>query len=379
MKLYCIAGLIVSGEDLPESFRPFETETANKIDCRIQKSACEISIQKKALHTYQHQSFIVEKLCDGRWYYTSPPQLPPMQVLVSANYQKIIFYLPDTGCREQQQMQLTLFLRIALECRFIKKDIVALHSACVVYNGEAVAFSGESGIGKSTRAQHWAEFRDAKWLSGDRPAIKLHGDMVIACGVPWDGKEQIFQADEWPLKAILEVRRSSFCGLRRLSGLQAKRFLTGQCFIPMWDTQTAARAIHNIQVLAAKITVYRAFGSHKEEDAKAIKAILFDLPEKIGKEQSDMKIKKGFRLTKIVGEYMVLPTDENIRKFDGAVILNEVSAFIYEQLEKDISREDLLNLILTEFDVEPAVAKADLDALLEIFAEYGMLDCESNE
>ena len=92
----------------------------------------------------------------------------------------------------------------------------------------------------------------------------------------------------------------------------------------------------------------------------------------ITKEQ--MKIKQGFVLRNVVDEFIVMPTGDNIAKFEGAVVLNEVSAFIFKQLENPVSREDLLAAMLGEYDVDEATAAADLDALLEKLADMGVLE-----
>lgn len=87
-----------------------------------------------------------------------------------------------------------------------------------------------------------------------------------------------------------------------------------------------------------------------------------------------MRIKEGFVLRNVMDEYIVMPTGDNTAKFDGAVILNEVSAFIYKLLEHPMCRDDLLAAILNEYDVDEATASADLDALLNKLAEMGVLE-----
>ena len=86
-----------------------------------------------------------------------------------------------------------------------------------------------------------------------------------------------------------------------------------------------------------------------------------------------MKAKQGFVLRNVVDEYILMPTGDNIGKFNGTVLLNEVSALVWEKLQNPISREDLLKAILDEFEVEKAVAAADLDALLAKLKEYGVI------
>ena len=87
-----------------------------------------------------------------------------------------------------------------------------------------------------------------------------------------------------------------------------------------------------------------------------------------------MKIREGFTLRNVADEFIVIPTGENIAKFEGAVVLSDVAAFVFEQLKRPVSREDLLALVLAEFDVDKATASADLDALLAQFREMELLE-----
>ena len=69
-----------------------------------------------------------------------------------------------------------------------------------------------------------------------------------------------------------------------------------------------------------------------------------------------------------------MPTGDNIAKFDGSVVLNEVSAFIYKLLENPVCREDLLTAVLNEYEVDESTASADLDALLNKLDKMGVLE-----
>lgn len=87
-----------------------------------------------------------------------------------------------------------------------------------------------------------------------------------------------------------------------------------------------------------------------------------------------MKIKDGFVLRNVVDEFIVMPTGDNIAKFDGAVVLNEVSAFVFEQLKHPVSKEDLLLAMLAEFDVDEETARKDLDDLIEKFKSMDLIE-----
>ncbi len=61
-----------------------------------------------------------------------------------------------------------------------------------------------------------------------------------------------------------------------------------------------------------------------------------------------MKAKEGFVLRNIVDEYILMPVGDNIAEFKGTILLNEVSALIWEKLQNPVSKEDLLQAVLDE-------------------------------
>ena len=314
---------------------------------------------------------IIRNLPDGGYLFCAANANQQSCAVLERNGEAIQLYV-DAAQRNSDSIR--FLLRTAFECRFCYEGIVSLHAACVELDGFAVAFTGKSGLGKSTRARAWVEGLGAQFISGDRPAVRLEKDGCVACGVPWDGKEQIFRDVERPLKCILEVRRSPANYVRRLSEEQARQVIMQQSFIPMWDTDAAVMAIANVRGLIRKTPVYRVFCGAEAEDARAIYDILVNHPEQIRKEEKEMKIRDGFVLRNVVDEFIVMPTGENIAKFEGAVVLNEVSAFVFRQLENAVSRDDLLTVIVNEFDVDEVTAAADLDELLAQFGKMGLLE-----
>ena len=313
----------------------------------------------------------IAQVLTGGWVLWLRNKMGLPYVRTDSGYQSIEFYSDE----DQKVSDNSRFLlRTAFECRFCYEGIVSLHAACVEMGDFAVAFTGHSGLGKSTRARAWVEGLGAQWISGDRPAVRLEKQGSTACGVPWDGKEQIFRDVEVPLKCIMEVRRSPVNYIRKLSEDQARQLIMQQSFVPMWDTDAAVMAMANVRRLVRQTPVYRVFCGPDAEDAKAIHDILVNHPELIREEKEQMKIKEGFVLRNVVDEFIVMPTGDNIAKFEGAVVLNEVSAFVFKQLENPVSRDDLLTAMLNEYEVDEVTAAADLDALLEKFDEMGVLE-----
>lgn len=314
------------------------------------------------------------KTSDGKWLYCGNNGNAIPCVTATPDYAQIEAYVATLTEQEVNGAATRFLMRTAFESRFCYEKTVSLHAACVEVEDFAVAFTGPSGMGKSTRAAAWVKAFGAQLISGDRPAVRIEEHGSMACGVPWDGKEQIFRDVEKPLRCILEVRRSKSNYLRRLSREQARKLIIQQSFVPMWDTDAAFMAMANVSALIRRTPVYRVFCGPDENAAQVIYDILVNQPVLIREEAKDMKIKEGFVLRNVMDEFIVMPTGDNIAKFDGAVVLNEVSAFIYKLLETEMSREDLLIAILNEYDVDEATASADLDALLNKLAAMGVVE-----
>lgn len=324
---------------------------------------------KKIIHTFDHTDINVAVL-EEDWLYTLSED-SDYQLLVSSDYKKMTAYITAPYIHYQKLQPL---LRSALECASAYRGIISLHSACVEVEGYGVCFTAPSGVGKSTRARSWEKAFGAKMISGDRPQIKKCENGYYACGVPWDGKECIHMNVSVPLLAICRVVRSSHTKIRKLSVTQARRVLMQQCFIPMWDTDTSMRIMELITILCRKMSVYMVFCGPDEKAAQEVRNLLCLNQDNILEEEKDMKIKSSFILREVAGEYLVVPTGENIEIFDGAIVLNEISAFVWKKLENGTSRDELLADILDEYDVEQNIAEQDLDDLLDRMRSYGVLE-----
>ena len=88
-----------------------------------------------------------------------------------------------------------------------------------------------------------------------------------------------------------------------------------------------------------------------------------------------MKIKSGFIVQKIIDDYIVVPTGDNIVDFAVAVSLNESGAYLWELLQEETEEANLVESMLTEFEgVDEATAKADVSEFLTLLRENGFLE-----
>ncbi len=70
-----------------------------------------------------------------------------------------------------------------------------------------------------------------------------------------------------------------------------------------------------------------------------------------------MKLKKDFILREIMGDVVLVPINQSTSQFNGLITVNELGKFIWENLEKVQDENDLLQLILDEYEVDRDVAK----------------------
>lgn len=87
-----------------------------------------------------------------------------------------------------------------------------------------------------------------------------------------------------------------------------------------------------------------------------------------------MKIKEGFMLRNFGEDYIVVAVGDDADNFNKLITLNNVGAFIYEQLNKDITFEEICKRVLDKYDIDSNTAQTDVKAFLTNVRKAGLLD-----
>ena len=112
----------------------------------------------------------------------------------------------------------------------LSRDTLAIHSSCIVHQGKAVLFLGESGTGKSTHTRLWREHIDgAVLLNDDSPMIRVENGKVWAYGSPWSGKTPCYKQERYELKACVRLSQAPYNKIQKLSILQAYGAIHPSC------------------------------------------------------------------------------------------------------------------------------------------------------
>lgn len=78
-----------------------------------------------------------------------------------------------------------------------------------------------------------------------------------------------------------------------------------------------------------------------------------------------MIIKKDLLKREVAGECFLIPTGKTVYEYNGMFILTELAAFVWDLLPRVQNKEEILQAILAEYEVEEAVARADLQTFLD--------------
>ncbi len=85
-----------------------------------------------------------------------------------------------------------------------------------------------------------------------------------------------------------------------------------------------------------------------------------------------MKIKDEFVTQTVENEHIMVAVDSNI--FSGLVRSNKTAAFIIEQLKTNVTREEIIEKMLSHYDGVRSTIEKDVDMVIENLKRIGALD-----
>lgn len=133
-----------------------------------------------------------------------------------------------------------------------------IHASSLAWRGQGVAFSANSGTGKSTHVGLWRErFGDeVTVVNDDKPAIVFEEDKPMLCGTPWSGKTALNSNLKVPLRAIVFIERGAENSIRRLDVMDSYFYLCSQIARPYYDASVGEKMIEFAERLLATVPIY---------------------------------------------------------------------------------------------------------------------------
>ena len=87
-----------------------------------------------------------------------------------------------------------------------------------------------------------------------------------------------------------------------------------------------------------------------------------------------MKLKGKFILREIIGEVVAIPVGDALLAFNGMICINPVGAVIWQGLQAEKTRDEILEAIVEHFEVSREEAAGDLDDFLLRLKENNLLE-----
>lgn len=144
-----------------------------------------------------------------------------------------------------------------------------LHAAILEYDGNAYAFLGRSGTGKSTHTGLWLKhLQGVRIVNGDKPILQKTENGFLAYGTPWMGKEGLGTNTVAPLKGLCFLEQAKENTIVRLTPAQAASRIFQQVLLPE-EEDNAARTLELIDDMVSNIPCYLLKCTISEEAVKA--------------------------------------------------------------------------------------------------------------
>ena len=85
-----------------------------------------------------------------------------------------------------------------------------------------------------------------------------------------------------------------------------------------------------------------------------------------------MKINDNFELVDIAEEHIVVPIGDRARDVQGVFVLNEAASFLLEHMRQNQTMDELVNLLIENYNVDREKACYDITKMLFDLQKYGL-------
>lgn len=231
------------------------------------------------------------------------------------------------------------------------------HGAALLWKEKAWIITAPSGTGKTTQLRYWRKIlnKDVVTINGDKPLLECKDNgTVFVYSSPWKGKEKYgLDGRSAQLGGIILLEQGKENKIERLEPKEAVLPLFHE-FVSFPENNSQIQAQSEIlNHIIEAVPVWKLTNIGDEESARLT----------INTVDSDLWIQRGISLTEVQGIYLLVADEEGRKHCPYVKEINEVSAFIWKQLVKHKSINEICTMLKDEyeipesFDVETDVTK----------------------
>ena len=158
---------------------------------------------------------------------------------------------------------------------------LTIHGVLMEHERRGIIISAPSGVGKSTYAHLWRDYRDAIIINGDLSSCykkETNSRSVwTGFGTPWCGTSGEYMNREVPITAIVVLERGEKNETHRLEGVDAFGAVYPQLQLPVWDHALAETGVDLLLNMLEEIPVFRLRCRPDAESVEVLDAALREL------------------------------------------------------------------------------------------------------
>lgn len=152
---------------------------------------------------------------------------------------------------------------------------IEMHASLIQIADIGIMFLGPSGIGKTTQAELWMQYRGADIINGDMVFVKQETDHFLGCGSPWHGSSPYCLNRRVPLSALIVLKQSSGNSIRRLTGFEMVSAVMNSVFFPTWYDKGHEAVCKTLDALLKKVPVYELSCRPDEDAVRLTEEVVF--------------------------------------------------------------------------------------------------------
>ena len=178
--------------------------------------------------------------------------------------------------RDSETLREELFhgIRFAWLLTAEQQGLYAIHSASILYRGNAWLFSASSGTGKSTHANLWQALYGTPMRNGDLNLLGIKDGEPVVYGLPWCGTSGISTTETSPLGGVIFLQQSAHNCTESLSADERSLMLCQRLISPTWTKDMLSAALSFCEQIEPNITCFRLCCTPDREAAEVCRAAI---------------------------------------------------------------------------------------------------------
>lgn len=151
----------------------------------------------------------------------------------------------------------------------VQRKIIQFHSSLIDFCGHGLMFLGPSGIGKTTQAELWNQYRDALIINGDIVFVQETKGAFLGWGTPWHGSSPYCENTNVPVDALIVLKQDKENSIRELTGFEKVSAVSNSVFYPQWLENGMELCLEVLDHLLTSLPVYE-LRCRPDEEAVAL-------------------------------------------------------------------------------------------------------------